>query len=456
MKIEDLRLITKEGEGLTVEFKERYSSGIDRDIVAFSNTRGGCILLGVSDDGNIISHKLTNRLKAGINDIARKCDPPINIKKISQVGKVSIIEIEEGTEKPYSCREGYFGRLDATTQKMNRKEIELLFRQAFKMSFEEQIHPKITWNEIDKSKIHGFFKEANINVKTIDPKKILPSLNLSDGKHIKNAGVLFFAKEPRRHILQCEMILAAFKGKSRVHIYDRKNIQGDLLTQFNEAIIFLEKHLNVRSEIQGVNRKDIYEIPIEALREAVANAIIHRDYSMRGTSIMVEVQEDSIVVKNPGGLPEGLTPKKLINTSIRRNELIADLFARMDKVERMGTGIQRMRDLMKGAGLSYPEITSDLFFTISFKRPPYSLREKSKGEQKGLVEGLVESQKRILLFIKENPRISKRELSKKIGISTTAIDKNVQQLKDKGLIKRVGPDKGGHWEIIGVKTPKNK
>jgi len=85
----------------------------------------------------------------------------------------------------------------------------------------------------------------------------------------------------------------------------------------------------VRSEIKGVKRKDIYEVPLEALREALANAIIHRDYSVRGTSIMVEVYRDKIQIKNPGGLMEGLTPRCLMNISVRRNELIADLFARM-------------------------------------------------------------------------------------------------------------------------------
>ena len=131
----------------------------------------------------------------------------------------------------------------------------------------------------------------------------------------------------------------------------------------------MKRHLNVRSEIKDVNRKDIFEIPIEALREAVANAIIHRDYSMRGTSTMIEVHEDKVVISNPGGLPEGLSPKSLINISVRRNELIADMFARMDKVERMGTGIKRMRNLAISAGLPYPKIKSDLFFYNYFHAP---------------------------------------------------------------------------------------
>ena len=123
MNIEKLKLLIAEGEGLTVEFKEKYTPRIDRDIVAFSNTKGGYILLGVDDAGNIQGEKLTNRMKAEITDLARKCEPPIAVKKMFQVGKVAVIEIEEGLEKPYSSSDGYFRRLDAVTQKMTQKEI---------------------------------------------------------------------------------------------------------------------------------------------------------------------------------------------------------------------------------------------------------------------------------------------------------------------------------------------
>src|SRR3989338_1160357 len=112
MKSDELKLLLKEGEGLTVEFKEKYTSRISEDIVAFVNTKGGFILLGVDDNGNIAGEKLTNRLKAEINNLARNCDPHITIGKISQVDNIIVIQIQEGDEKPYSCSSGYFRRLD--------------------------------------------------------------------------------------------------------------------------------------------------------------------------------------------------------------------------------------------------------------------------------------------------------------------------------------------------------
>src|SRR3990172_8229445 len=164
------------------------------------------------------------------------------------------------------------------------------------------------------------------------------------------------------------MTLIAFKGKDRVHIYDRQDVQDDLLTQFNSAVLFLKKHLNRRREIKGVNRKDIYEIPFEALREAVANAIIHRDYSMRGTSLMVEVYDDRVEIVNPGIFP-GAKKSDFSRISVRRNERIADMFFRMDKVERAGTGIRRMREAMAAAELPTPGIRQSGFYTIIFNRP---------------------------------------------------------------------------------------
>jgi len=455
MNLERVKLLVKEGEGLSVEFKEKYTSKIDRDIVAFANTRGGVILLGVRDDGKIVGEALTNKLKSEVNDLARNCEPSISVKKISKLDKVVVVEIDEGDEKPYSCGSGYFRRLDAVTQKMNRKEIELLFKHSFKLSFEEQIHPDVGWDDIDEGKIKAFFKEADIHIGKIEPKKVLSSLNLSEKNGIKNAGMLFFSDDPRKFMLQSEMILVAFKGTERVNIYDRIDVRDDLLTQFNEALIFLRKHLNVRSEIKGINRQDICELPFEALREAVANAIIHRDYSMRGTSLMVEVHEDRVVVKNPGGIPEGLSPSSLINVSVRRNELIADMFARMDKVERMGTGIKRMRDAMKDIGLPYPQIESEVFFTITFERPPYSLREEKGGQKKVVRKGgqkrwskLTKKQTKVVQIIEGNPRISRKELALKLGINESAVQKHIENLKKKEAIRRIGPAKGGHWEII--------
>ncbi|MCK4608718.1 MAG: putative DNA binding domain-containing protein [Gammaproteobacteria bacterium] len=451
MNIEEITLLVKEGEGLRVEFKERYSNKLDRDIVAFSNSKGGSLLLGVDDHGNVNGARLTNKLKAEIVDLARNCEPSITINSISQIGEVIVIDVPEGDEKPYACASGFYRRLDAVTQKLSQKEIKLLFQENVRVThFEEQINGDVTWSNVSRDKIKAFFKEANISIEDFKVKEILSSLNLIRSSHITNAGILFFAKKPRDLILQCQMTLVAFKGTDRTQVYDRIDIQDDLLTQFNAARAFLRKHLNVRSEINAFKRTDIYEIPLDALREAIANAIIHRDYSMRGTSIMVEVHDDRVVISNPGGIPPGMDISSIINVSIRRNELIADIFARMDAAERLGFGLKRIKKIMDAAQQSYPEIESNLFFTVTFKRPFYvvpTAEAENKESLFGLDKPLDDTAKMILQKVEQDQNITAKQLAEKLNLSLRSIEKQLAKLKTLGILQRVGSRKTGYWQI---------
>ncbi|MDP1694803.1 MAG: ATP-binding protein [Candidatus Woesearchaeota archaeon] len=449
MHKKELDFILEQGEGYTIEFKEKFTPKIDEDMVAFANTKGGIILLGVKDNRQIIGETLTNELKAKINTLARNCKPSLDIS-FYQTESIVIIKVPEGTSKPYSCGNGYYRRLDGTTQKMHHEEIKVLFNQ-YAPPFEEFINKEVSWKEIAKEKILLYLKEINVSIKNRSAQDILASLECSKENEIKNVGVLFFAKEPTHYIRQCRMTLVAFKGTERTIIFDRVDVDDDLLTQFNQAIFFIKKHLNIRSEIRGVNRYDIYEIPIDALREAVVNAIVHRDYSVSGTSIMVEVYDDRISIVNPGGLAKGLSKKTLGTLSIRRNPIIADLFFRMGKMERMGTGIKRMKEAMKKEKLPSPQIEVDTFFKITFLRTENrggKLVEKvGEGVGEGVGEKLTLNQEGILNQILQNKQISAIELSSLIGISQRKIEENIKKLKAKGLLKRIGPDKGGHWEI---------
>ena len=440
MNLDTINMLVQEGEGLTVEFKERFTPRIDEDMVAFANTKGGAIFLGVKDDRTVSGEKLTNDLKARINSIARNCSPPIQVK-LKQLGNIVSVEVPQGEEKPYSCKSGYFRRLDGTTQKMTNHELRIMFQNGETFPFEERINKAITWGDISKQKIKDFLKEADISLKRISPENFLSSLNVSREGCITNAGVLFFAENVRRFVLQVQMTLIAFKGSKKVDIYDRQDIQDDLLTQFNAAVFFFKKHLNRRSVIKGVNREDVYEIPLEVIREAIVNAIVHRDYGIRGTSLMVEIYDNRVEITNPGGLPRGLHEKDFGRISVRRNEIIADLFYRMDKVERAGTGIQRMRDSMKAAGLPLPEIKYDTFFTITLRRPP-------KEEILGSVKSSVKSSVKILETIRANKNVSAKEISETLGISLRAVEKQLSKLKESGRLRRIGPAKGGYWQII--------
>ena len=369
MDTKNIKLLIAEGEGLTTEFKEKYTSKIDRDMTALANTRGGIILLGVADDGQITGETLTNQRKAEILSLGRNCDPHVPISGISAVDGVVVIEVAEGCEKPYSCSSGYFRRMDAVTQKLTQKEVRLMFRSAADTLF-ESLPCALLLSEISLPKVRAFIKEtgAAFKISNKNLTAFLSSLGIYRAGMATNAAALMFAEDVGKIIPQCELIMGAFKGTDRMNIYDRKDSRQDLLTQFLDAMEFIKKHINIRSEIRGVDRHEIYEFPLDALREAVVNAIVHRDYSMRGTSVYISVYDDRVDISNPGGLLPGISPDSFGRESVRRNPVIADLFHRMGKVERMGTGIRRMRGLMKDSGLAAPEFTSDSFFHAVFYR----------------------------------------------------------------------------------------
>jgi len=458
----DIAFLAKEGEGLTLEFKEKYSSKIAQDICAFANSTGGQILLGISDNGTILGEKLTGAMKAEIFSLGRNCDPPIEVK-VEQVEQVVVVSVSAGDEKSHACGGAYYKRFDAVTQKLTRGEVRGLFEKSVAVHFDEKIHPRATIDDLSLDKIRAFIYETGkrYSVTKATLPQLLNSLRLVDRGHLTNACLMMFAKDPGKFMLHCQTHLAAFKGTERVNIYDKKYVRDDLLTQFNEAVAFCEKHLNERAEIRGVNRFDIYEIPMEAIREAIVNAIVHRDYSMGGTNIMVEVHADRVEISNPGGLPAGFSTAMLGKRSFRRNELIADLFHRMDKSERMGSGIERMRRTLKFAGVKLPRFKSDLFFTIIFERPEEyrTVKENLKGSvttpklpQKTtpkITDQLIgETAAKLLNLLETDPTLTRSEMALSLRVTLDGVKYHLKNLQKMQLIKRVGGRKQGRWERI--------
>jgi ATP-dependent DNA helicase RecG len=330
------------------------------------------------------------------------------------------------------------------------------------LPFEEKTVRNFSFDDISKVKVNAFVKEADIRIDKTAIPEFLRSLRVADAEGVKNVGILFFAKDVYGRLRQAQMTLLAFKGTDRTHIYDRNDVRDDLLTQFNEAIIFLKKHLNIRSVIRGVNREDIYEIPLEVLREAVVNALMHRDYSIIGTQISVEVYDDRVEIINPGGLPKGLSMKNLGKVSVRRNELIADLFFRLHKVERIGMGIQKMKDVMAAVGLRPPVFIPNGFFRAIFYRlPEFALKESHAAtdatgkrhagwiHRETTQEATQETtQEKILELIKKNPSSTRKELADKVGLTTDGVKYHLDKLKKQGIIKHTGATKKGKWEVM--------
>lgn len=265
--------------------------------------------------------------------------------------------------------------------------------------------------------------------------------------------MLFFAKDPQRFIPWSVFTVALFKDEEGVDIIDRKEIGGSLFEIVEQIMDFVKLYTKVAYRFTGrPQREEIYEYPSEAIREAAINSVMHKYYFEHGHNNILRFLPNRIKIENFWMKPSHF---KLAETVFRRNPLIVDLFSRIHFGEKMGTGMKRMRDICKRENSPLPKVEyTDTHFYITFKQSIEYLKmagqvNRASGKLvERLVERLAESQRKILELMETNPYISKKELADKIGISTTAIDKNISALKEKNLLKRVGPDKGGYWELL--------
>jgi ATP-dependent DNA helicase RecG len=373
VKPADLRILVQEGEGTTLEFKENLPASLARDLVAMANTIGGKILLGVRDDGTVAGVKDSNNLRARIQDIARNCDPPVKVV-VEPVGGVLVIHVRESDAKPVQCGEGFFWRQGAVTQKLSRDEIRDFFRAEGSIRFDLSPCPRFRYpQDFDRAKFNAWLKLSGITgrPRTEDVLVNIEAAERTGGKlFFRNAGVLFFAKNVRHFFNQAYITCLLAKGTDKVHILDRKDFDGGVVADIEDALRFIERNTRLAYRIERLQRENIPEYPMRALREAITNAVMHRDWFIEGANVFVEIYDDRIEVVSPGGLPKGMTLADLGRKSVRRNALIADLLHRISFIEKAGTGVKRIRDEAREGGYPEPVWEANGFVTTVFRPSP--------------------------------------------------------------------------------------
>jgi len=441
MTYNDLVDLVKIGEGYTIEFKERLSDAIAKDMCAFANSSGGKIILGIDDKTNRVKgFRLTNDIKSKIQSYARNIDPSLTIAEPEQIGDLVVIYVPEGKDKPYFVNGRCYIRQGATSQQLTRDEILNFFQRTNALRFDIMLNNKFSMDkDLSHSAFDRFLSEANID-KSLSREHILRNLNLWEDNRMVNAGVLFFAKSIRRFFLNSVITAVLYQGYERIEILDRQDFEEDFITNLYGVIRFLLRNLRVRSVIQGLKRYDIPEFPEEILREVVLNAMVHRDYFSEGR-ILVEIFKDRVEVSNPGGLlfDSILLGKK----SITRNPLLADLVFRIGLVEKIGSGINKIKRVLGDSVVFEDE---DDGFRVTLHRQAESPPEKTTHE---LPRNYPETTQKILQLIKENKFITRKEIAQKLGnITEDGVKYHLNKLKQLGVIRRVGPDRGGWWEVI--------
>lgn len=454
---EELALVLEEGEGYTLEFKCTVNSDLPKELVALANGSGGRIFIGVDDYNRIVGCDLSNKTLAQIEDMAGACDPPvaIHIEKLSK-HNILVVHVPEGANRPHRCSKGFFLRNGTNSQKMTTADITAFIQAEGRLRFDEQLRMDLDWQEaFDHHRLNHFLELAKITPKADTP-NLLFNLGAGDYKddrfYLNQTGILFFAKEPTQRLFHVSVVCALFKGTGKAYILDRKELTGNLLENVEEALLFLHKHLQLRWEItsKSTRRQEILELPEVALREAVINAVCHRDYLEQGAQVMVEVFDDRVEIYNPGGLPKGLTEKDFGRRSVCRNPRIAGMLLRCNYIEKMGSGIERIREALAKENCPEVRIRYNTMFTLDFPRPTYNkidLGLATKTSEKASEKASEKTSEKILRHIISDKNITIAGLAEVIGVTTRSIERNIQKLQSEGRLRRVGPAKGGCWEV---------
>jgi ATP-dependent DNA helicase RecG len=368
MKQQDLQNLLALGEGFTTEFKRSGTSNLGREICAFANATGGVILIGVNDAGEVLGVNDHNRLKSEVQAIARSAEPPIAVD-VESVGEVLAVTVPQQHGKPYSFGGKFFMREGASSQQMSRQEIcEFFFKEGL-IHFDETPSRRFSLEEDLTEEVWSLFrKRARIPV-DMDPVTALKNLHLIKDGEMTHAGAWLLARDIRKFNTSADVACALFMGTDKVRILDRRGFNGDVYTMIDEVVAYILSKINVEYIIKHVKREERPELPEEALREAVVNALAHRDY--RSTAnVQVYIFKDRVEIVSPGGLPAGMTVADLGVKSIPRNPLLFAMLHRMEAVEHIGSGIKRIRRLCAEYGVTEPRIeVSEYWFTVIFLRP---------------------------------------------------------------------------------------
>ncbi|MBQ4439601.1 MAG: putative DNA binding domain-containing protein [Kiritimatiellae bacterium] len=486
----------QKGESDRLEFKEVPSERSDKWLktaVAFANCRGGRILFGVSNsrevkglDGDLFA------IRDAITDaIVSSCQPtlPAQVSITMVNGKpIIVLDVQEGVRTPYFIKakgdvDGVYVRYDATTRIADEYALQDLRVEGSGKSYDsrECRGLEVTPDEID-ALCKRMYELAQANtvgeaerklIKPVTPTQLVKWGILRDiGGKLRptNAFALLTDSDSISPVVKCGL----FRGKTRAVFIDRRQFVMPIQDQIDEAYKYVLSKINLGATFPNVRRKDTYEIPPGAIRELIANAVLHRTYVNAETSpITVAIYDDRLEVTSPGKLKCGITVEKMqVGCSDCRNEALALALSYMNIIEDWGSGIPRIREELRGAGLQdividdWPNAVRATIYrqrvesgaeTPQKTQPQKSSQKGSqkssqkgsqKGSQKSSQKGSQKSSQKIIATISDNTEITIRELASMLGISQRAVSKHISSLQTRGYLRRIGPDKGGHWEVI--------
>ena len=471
----NLQALIQQGENKQLEFKEQLpkNESIVKTIIAFSNTSGGKLIIGISDDREIVGVKednifeLQDRISSLIFD---SCYPNIlpEIYTLNLEGKLLlVIEVFRGNLLPYYLKKegknnGTYIRVGATNRKAGFENIVELERQRRNISYDEEENFDYVLDELDLDVIYQEFKKIgkSCDVEKLKNMRLIKELN---GTLMATNALSIVLGKFDNVMIKC----ARFKGTTMETFIDKKEFSGNLFYILEESIKFLQNHLHLNAKIVGMRRIEEYEIPLLALREIVLNAIIHRDYT-RNSDIKIAIYDDIVEVISVGGFVNGLSIDEISNgRSELRNKVVAHLFKELNYIESWGSGIEKVRKSCSGRGIKFELVEKGLFVEAIFHRPQVLDSVGKPSESIGKVlettnndrivpnnaeklpnsAELTNEEIKIIDFLKQNQKMTSNDVMELLGLKERRSRDILKILESKGYIQKVGKTRGSYYII---------
>ncbi len=333
---------------------------------------------------------------------------------------------------------------------MSRAEYERLLLQRQQVEFDQQLVDGASYADLDEVKLEWYTlqraERRGVGLPATSPQETLVNLGAlvekGDDLIPTTGGLLFFGKKPQQFAPHSEVRIARFKGAAMGHFIDSADLRGTLPQMIDEAERFIRRNTRMAAKVVGFKRREISEYPYEAVREAICNAVCHRDYFMDGSTVRIMVFDDRIEVNSPGSLPPGVTVKNIGRKHVLRNKLIANYLYDIYYIEKWGTGITKMRGLIHEHGLMEP-VFEDLkgFFAVTFYGPGERILDlipeegvvdlRELGLNKRQIEGL-------RLMVNEGRELSNKDYQVMFDISRPTSARDLRKLVETGWVWAIG------------------
>ena len=475
MQIKKLRALVKQGESEVLEFKKSTGQlqAAMQTICAFLNSdAGGTVLIGVADDGKIVGQDISDSTRKEIALELSKIEPhaDVTIEYVALEKQRSIIVLlaTEGNKAPYVYDGRPFIRSQSTTQKMSQeKYINLLHnRSSSLVAWDRLTTNNCVPKDLDTNRIKQVVDMA-VSEKRLPREalrasigEILKKFELTVGERLTNAAVILFCKKEAKQFMQSNIRLARFKGTTKSEFIDEKTIRGNAFDLFEQAMTFLSNYLPIGARIEEGNpfRVTTPAIPHKVLREAVVNALCHKDYSLQGGSLWIAVYDDRVEIDSSGRLPSSIKLDELTKKhgSHSRNKLIANVFYLCHMIEQWGRGTQEMVELCKQSGNPIPQFEESTgFFSVilPLKEPVAKIKEQNVSSS---LTDLTNRQKDILEILRQGSN-SREDILSKTSESLTlrTLQRELTVLKKFGLIASERKARQSVWFIVDKETRAN-